>query len=115
MFHILLHLAVPVALAVARYRPDHVRAAVWMLATMAIDLDHLLADPIYDPERCSIGFHPLHTWPVVVGVVALLVGVWAMRRRSEDDGPGPRGWWTLEVVSIGVLIHMALDAADCVL
>ncbi len=33
-----------------------------MLATMLIDLDHLLADPVYDPARCSIGFHPLHSW-----------------------------------------------------
>ena len=31
-----------------------------MLATMVVDLDHLLADPILDPQRCGIGFHPLH-------------------------------------------------------
>ena len=25
----------------------------------------LVADPLYDPNRCSIGFHPLHTAPAV--------------------------------------------------
>ena len=31
-----------------------------MISTMLVDLDHLLANPVYDPQRCSIGFHPLH-------------------------------------------------------
>ena len=32
---------------------------------MAVDLDHLLADPIFDPHRMSIGFHPLHSYPAI--------------------------------------------------
>ena len=28
-----------------------------MLTTMLIDLDHLLANPVFDPDRCSINFH----------------------------------------------------------
>ncbi|WP_245234975.1 DUF6122 family protein, partial [Tamlana crocina] len=27
-----------------------------LLATMLVDLDHLLATPIFQPGRCSIGF-----------------------------------------------------------
>ena len=33
---------------------------------MFVDLDHLLANPIYDPCRCSIGFHPLHNYFAIV-------------------------------------------------
>ncbi len=31
-----------------------------LLASNLIDIDHLLAKPIYDPRRNSIGFHVLH-------------------------------------------------------
>lgn len=66
-----------------------------MVATMAVDLDHLVADPIYDPMRCSIGFHPLHQ-PIFIAVYALLCGFKKTR-------------W----VGIGLLVHMALDSIDC--
>ena len=65
-------------------------------ATMIVDVDHLLADPIYDPGRCSIGFHPLHQYPVI-GLYAVLAA-----------------WPKLRLVGIGLLIHMALDGVDCV-
>ncbi len=77
--------------------PD-VRRPWWiMLATMAVDLDHLLADPWLDPDRCSIGFHPLHTAPAIA-VYAMLC-LWPRSR-----------WW-----GVGLLIHMALDWLDCFL
>ncbi len=66
-----------------------------MLATMLVDLDHLLADPIYDPSRCSIGFHPLHTFPAIAAYVLLLI---------------PR---VSRLPALGLVIHMALDALDC--
>ena len=66
-----------------------------MVATMIVDLDHLLADPIYDPERCSIGFHPLHTTPAIA--VYVLLAAWPKTR----------------LVGVGLLIHMALDLGDC--
>jgi len=37
-----------------------------MVATILVDLDHLLATPIFDPERCSIGFHPLHSIVAII-------------------------------------------------
>lgn len=62
---------------------------------MLIDLDHLLASPIYDPNRCSIGFHPLHTIPaILVYLLCLFV---------------PR----LRLIAIGLLIHIGVDAGDC--
>jgi hypothetical protein len=68
-----------------------------MLLGWVIDLDHLLADPIYAPDRCSIGFHPLHTAPAIVAYGAL-----TLPRRTR-------------LFAIGLLIHVALDALDCAL
>lgn len=62
---------------------------------MAVDLDHLLADPIYDPNRCSIGFHPLHSYPAVA-IYAILLFFPKVR-----------------LIGIGLIIHMALDYIDC--
>jgi hypothetical protein len=66
-----------------------------MLVTMSVDLDHLLALPVYDPNRCSIDFHPLHT----VWAIGVYVGLSGFRRT--------RIW------GVGLLIHMALDVIDC--
>lgn len=66
-----------------------------MVATMIVDLDHLMADPIYDPGRCSIGFHPLHGFlPLAVYLALCFI---------------PK----LRYMGIGLVIHMALDSIDC--
>lgn len=78
------------------YRPKWKVTLAIMMATMCIDLDHLLADPIYDPERCSIGFHPLHSSLAITLYVAALLH------------PKTR------IVGIGLCIHILLDALDCV-
>lgn len=62
---------------------------------MVVDVDHLLATPVYEPLRCGMGFHPLHTWPAVL----LYMGL-ALYPRSR-------------LVGIGLLLHMLLDTADC--
>ena len=62
---------------------------------MAIDLDHLLAVPVFDPNRCSIGFHPGHSYPAIAAYAVLLFF------------PKSR------VVGLGLLIHMGLDYTDC--
>ena len=93
--HLFLHFAVPALIALAFYRQQFLRAWLIMVATMAVDLDHLLADPIFDPNRCSIGFHPLHSHPAI-GAYALMT-----------IPPG------LRLIGLGLLIHMALDWTDC--
>ena len=60
LLHLPLHFLLPGLVAWLGFRPRWRRAWLIMVATMLVDLDHLLADPIYDPGRCSIGFHPLH-------------------------------------------------------
>lgn len=66
-----------------------------MLATMLVDLDHFLADPIFSPDRCSIGFHPLHSeWAIGIYFILLFF-------------PKSR------IVAIGLLYHMLTDYQDC--
>ena len=66
-----------------------------MMLTMLVDIDHLLATPIYDPMRCSIGFHPLHKLlPISLYAIACFI---------------PK----LRLIGIGLIIHMILDSIDC--
>ena len=94
--HLALHAVVPAAVARAARRDRWLRAWLVMMATMIVDLDHLLADPVFDPNRCSLGFHPLHTWPAVVVYAAAVA------------------WRPTRWVGVGLLIHMLLDGLDCV-
>jgi hypothetical protein len=96
VLHLVLHAAVPGAVAFLLFRPNWKRAWFIMLSTMVVDLDHLLADPIYDPNRCGIGFHPLHSYPAIVVYALLLV---------------PRA---TRLIASGLVIHMGLDGLDCV-
>ena len=92
--HLILHAGVP-ALVALLYRPRFLVAYALMLSAMLIDLDHLLADPIYDPNRCSVGFHPLHAYPVLPLYVAL-----AAIPRTR-------------LVGLGLVVHIMLDLIDC--
>lgn len=120
MTHIVLHFAVPLVVVLVFYRPRWRNAFFVLIGTMLIDLDHLLADPIYDLERCSIGFHPGHTWPAIF-FYALVFGwsLWQKQsRRSDGSDDREAGRWGgkiywLHLISLGLLIHMALDGLDC--
>ena len=95
MFHLALHFLVPAVVAGLFFRKNWKLAYFLMIATMLVDIDHLFANPIYDPNRCSIGFHPLHEiWFIVLYVILCFV---------------PK----VRLIGIGLSIHMALDAIDC--
>ena len=64
---------------------------------MFIDLDHLLAIPVFDPERCSINFHPLHSY-IAIAVYFLLL----MPKKTR-------------VLGLGLCIHILADWVDCLL
>ncbi len=66
-----------------------------MLATMLVDVDHLFATPLFDPSRCSINFHPLHTY-WAMGVYVLLLFLKKTR-----------------IIAVGLLFHMLTDYIDC--
>jgi len=93
--HLILHFIVPLAISFLCFRKHWAKVYLVMMLTMAVDLDHLLATPIYDPSRCSIGFHPLHQWPAVV-IYSIACAI-------------PKVRW----VGLGLIIHMALDSIDC--
>lgn len=95
MLHLVLHFLVPLIISRVFYSSAWVRVWGVMSATMFVDIDHLLANPIYDPLRCSINFHPLHTvW--AIGCYCLLLFL-------------PK----LRLVGLGLLIHMLLDWQEC--
>ena len=94
--HILLHFIVPGIVAGIAFRDRWKSAWLIMALTIIVDLDHLLANPIYDPNRCSIGFHPLHSFPAIV-IYLVLTSITKTR-----------------LIGLGLLIHMALDGLDCI-
>ncbi len=95
MFHIALHFIVPALLIACCFRKQWLKNYLLIMATMLIDLDHLLADPIYDPNRCSIGFHPLHHPWLLIPYIALI------------------GFKKTRIIGCGLVIHMLLDSIDC--
>ncbi|GAB2452951.1 hypothetical protein GCM10011375_40060 [Hymenobacter qilianensis] len=95
LVHYGLHFVFPVVLALVFFPLVWQTAYLIMLATMAIDLDHLLAKPIFDPLRCSIGYHPLHSF-YAIPVYALLLLLPAT-----------------QMVAVGLLFHLFTDTVDC--
>jgi hypothetical protein len=92
-----MHFLVPALLAWFFFRPMWQRAWFLMVLTMLVDLDHLLSTPIFDPERCSIGFHPLHTLPAIIVYVVMLLLPYKLAR----------------ILALGLLFHMFTDFIDC--
>ena len=95
LVHYGLHFVFPVVLALVFFPLIWQTAYLVMLATMLIDLDHLLAKPIFDPLRCSIGYHPLHSF-YAIPVYALLLLLPAT-----------------QIVAVGLLFHLFTDTVDC--
>lgn len=96
VIHYALHFLAPALVARFAFREQFLRAWMIMVATMVIDLDHLLVTPIFDPDRCGIGLHPLHSYLAIAVYVVLLV---------------PR---TTRIVGCGLLLHIFADWLDCV-
>ena len=71
--HYFLHFGFPFFVALLFFSQQWKKAYLLLLLTMLVDLDHLLATPIFEANRCRINFHPLHTyWAIAVYVVLLL-------------------------------------------
>jgi len=93
--HYGLHYVVPGLIAYVFFRPYWKKAWILLLLTMLIDLDHLLANPIFDPNRCSINFHPLHTY-----YAAIIYVFFFFLKKAR-------------VVAVGCLFHLVTDWLDC--
>ena len=94
-FHIALHFLIPGLVAILFFKYRWKQAWLIMALTMIVDLDHLLASPIYDTNRCSITFHPLHSYPAI-----LLYVIIAAYPKSR-------------LIGLGLLLHMGIDLTDC--
>jgi len=96
--HYFLHLVFPLFIAFLFFRKHWKYAYLIFLLTMLVDLDHLLADPVFQLNRCSINFHVLHTY------YAMLVYVGLLFFRKPFN-----------LIGIGLLFHMMTDYIDCVM
>ncbi|MBF5026929.1 DUF6122 family protein [Planobacterium oryzisoli] len=94
--HYFLHLVFPALIAFFLAPRNCKKTYALLLLTMLVDLDHIFADPLFDPNRNSIGFHPLHTYPMIA---LYLLGSLFLKGNFR-------------VVAIGLLWHMVTDFQD---
>ncbi|MEM7664613.1 MAG: DUF6122 family protein [Pseudomonadota bacterium] len=99
ILHYSSHWLVPFLIGWLVWRERWWKAGLVLATANLIDLDHLLADPIFDPNRCSIGFHLLHSWQAALVYLAMLAI--------------PR-WWA-RAFGIGAVWHLAVDYGDCLM
>jgi Family of unknown function (DUF6122) len=95
LVHYSLHFIFPFIIAYIFFGDNWKWAGLVIFAAIAVDLDHLLANPIFDPRRCSIGFHPLHSFAAISIYIA---GLFFKKTRLP---------------AIGLLFHMCTDFTDC--
>ncbi|OIQ29677.1 MAG: hypothetical protein BM564_05560 [Bacteroidetes bacterium MedPE-SWsnd-G2] len=95
--HYGIHFGLPLAVALIFFKNNWKKAYLVMLLTFVIDLDHLLANPIFDRNRCSVGFHPLHSYYAI----AVYFGFLFVK--------------PLRMLGLGLVIHIIADTADCLL
>ena len=95
VLHFAFHFFLPGLIAFVFFKKNWKVAWLLMILTMVIDLDHLIATPLYDSNRCSINFHPLHTY--LAGIIYILLLVFNKTR----------------IIGVGLILHLITDAIDC--
>ena len=96
ILHYSLHFGIPFFLAYIFYKNSWQKVFLILISTMLVDLDHLFADPIFQADRCSINFHPLHTYYAIFFYAVLL-----FFKKPYN------------IIGMGLLIHMIVDFIDC--
>ena len=94
--HYFLHFGFPVIIAYLFFKNNWKKIALLLLATMLVDVDHLLASPMFDPNRCSFGFHILHSYYAIGFYIVLL-----FLKRPYN------------IIGLGLLLHILTDFIDC--
>ncbi|WP_245201476.1 DUF6122 family protein [Saonia flava] len=93
--HYGIHFLVPIAIGFLFFKENRTRVILILLLGILIDLDHLLATPIFDPGRCSINFHPLHSyWIIPLSFLFLF-------------------FKKTRILGLALTIHILADQADC--
>lgn len=97
IIHYGLHFLFPLLIAWLFYKQQLWITWFVFLLGMLIDADHLLANPLFDACRCSINYHPLHSYPAIAVYVLML---WPARTR---------------LIALGLLMHILADVVDCMM
>jgi hypothetical protein len=95
LLHYFLHFGAPLLIAVLFYKTQWKKVYLIFIATMFVDADHILATPIFEANRCSINFHPLHSYYAIACYIILLL---------------PK---KTRLIAIALLLHMLTDWIDC--
>ncbi|WP_276166208.1 DUF6122 family protein [Zobellia alginiliquefaciens] len=95
LVHYGIHFIVPIVIGWYFYKEYRAKAIVILLAGIVIDVDHLLATPIFAPDRCSVGFHPLHSY----WAIAIYVGLLFFKKTR--------------IYGLALIIHIVADITDC--
>ena len=93
--HYGIHFIAPVLISILFFKEHRLKVVLILWAGILIDVDHLLADPIFDPNRCSINFHPLHTYWAIGVYFALLF------------------FKKTRVLGLALVLHIIADTVDC--
>ena len=95
--HYGIHFIVPFLVVFIFFKDRKFQVLLILLAGMLIDLDHLWANPVFDPNRCSIGFHPLHSH---IAILCYCMLPFFKQTR---------------LLGLGLIIHIIADMVDCLL
>jgi hypothetical protein len=93
--HYGIHFIAPILIGFLFYKKHRTEVIIILLAGILIDIDHLLANPIFDPNRCSINFHFLHTYWAIAIYFSLLF------------------FKKTRIYGITLLLHILADYCDC--
>jgi len=90
-----MHFLIPAVIAYLFFKNNWKKVWLLLTLTMLVDLDHLIANPIFDASRCSINYHPLHSYYAI-----LLYTLFLLPSKTR-------------IIAIGLLFHMLTDYIDC--
>ena len=97
IIHYGLHFIVPLGIAYFFFKDKWKIVYLIFICSMLVDLDHLLANPIFDKNRCSINFHPLHSY---WAIACYFLGLFFQKTR---------------ILCFALLFHMLTDYIDCLM
>lgn len=96
--HYGMHFILPVAIGLLFFSKEkRLQVILILIAGIVIDADHFFANPIFDPNRCSIGFHPLHSYWAIAFYTLLLL------------------FKKTRIFGLALAIHIIADLTDCYL
>ncbi len=95
LLHYGCHFIIPLGIALWIYPKRWKYVYLVFIGSMAIDLDHLWATPIFDSSRCSVGFHALHSYTAIV-----VYGILLIPKHTR-------------IIGIALLWHIITDQMDC--